>query len=53
MGRFLSVKCDCGEECVVYSDSKSAVNCAKCGANIVSPSGGKARVNGRILEILQ
>jgi small subunit ribosomal protein S27e len=53
MGRFLSVKCDCGEESIVYGDSKSVVNCAKCGANLVTPSGGRAKVNGRILEVLQ
>lgn len=52
MGKFLLVKCDCGEESVVYGDSKSAVNCRKCGNPLVSPGGGRARVQARVLEVL-
>ena len=53
MGRFLLVKCDCGEETVVYGDSKSVVNCSKCGSPIAEPRGGRAKINSRILEVLQ
>ena len=53
MGRYLMVKCDCGEENTVYGDSKTQVNCGKCGSPIAEPTGGRARINGRILEVLQ
>lgn len=52
VGAFLHVKCDCGEESVVYSDSKSAVNCKKCGNPLAQPKGGRARIHARILEVL-
>lgn len=52
MGKFLLVKCDCGEESVVYGDSKSAVNCRKCGNVLAEPSGGRAHIQARVLEVL-
>ncbi|MCX6767826.1 MAG: 30S ribosomal protein S27e [Candidatus Micrarchaeota archaeon] len=52
MSKFLRVKCDCGEESVVFGDSKTSVNCAKCGTQIIKSSGGRALVNCRILEVL-
>ncbi|MFH1056553.1 MAG: 30S ribosomal protein S27e [Candidatus Micrarchaeota archaeon] len=53
MGKFLLVKCDCGEEAVVYGDSKSRVNCKKCGSPMAEPKGGRAKITARILEVLQ
>lgn len=52
MGSFLLVKCDCGEESIVYGDSKSAVNCRKCGSPLAQPRGGRAKIHARILEVL-
>ena len=52
MSRFLKVVCECGENAVVFGDSKTAVDCKKCGKNLVSPMGGRARINCRILEVL-
>ncbi|HIH20949.1 TPA: 30S ribosomal protein S27e [Candidatus Micrarchaeota archaeon] len=53
MGRFLLVKCDCSEESTVYGDSTTQINCPKCGSPIAEPKGGRAKINGRILEVLQ
>ena len=52
MGSFLHVKCDCGEESTVYGDSKSLVNCKKCGNALAQPRGGRAKILARILEVL-
>ncbi len=52
MGSFLNVKCDCGEESTVYGDSKSAVNCKKCGNVLAQTRGGRAKIHARILEVL-
>lgn len=46
------MECKCGEDQVVFGDSKSQVRCRKCNALIVEPSGGRARINCRILEVL-
>lgn len=52
MSRFLRVECDCGQDAVVFGDSKTAVACKKCGKKIVEPKGGRARINCRIMEVL-
>jgi small subunit ribosomal protein S27e len=52
MSKFLRVECKCGQDQVVFGDSKSAVSCKKCGSVIVEPAGGRAKVNCRILEVL-
>lgn len=52
MSRFLKVVCECGENALVFGDSKLSVDCRKCGKNLVSPRGGRARINCRILEVL-
>ncbi|MBI5229025.1 30S ribosomal protein S27e [Candidatus Micrarchaeota archaeon] len=52
MSKFLRVECKCGEDQVVFGDSKSKVNCRKCGTPIVEPSGGRALIKCRILEVL-
>jgi len=52
VSKFLRVQCECGADAVVFGDSKSAVNCAKCGNTLVEPTGGRARIKCRILEVL-
>jgi small subunit ribosomal protein S27e len=52
MSRFLRVQCDCGQDAVVFGDSKTVVKCQKCGKTIVEPMGGRARINCRIVEVL-
>lgn len=52
MSKFLKVQCDCGNEFVTFGDSKTQVNCPKCGNVCLKPSGGRAEVGCRILEVL-
>ncbi|HLC47657.1 MAG TPA: hypothetical protein VJI13_01160 [Candidatus Norongarragalinales archaeon] len=53
MARFLKVQCECGGETeIVYGDAKMRRNCAKCGREIVTPRGGRARINARVVEVL-
>ena len=52
MSRFLKVVCECGTNAVVFGDSKQAVHCKNCNALLVSPRGGRARINCRIIEVL-
>ncbi|MFH1750625.1 MAG: hypothetical protein ABH863_03020 [Candidatus Micrarchaeota archaeon] len=53
MGRFLKIQCECGADSdIVYGDSKMAKACKGCGREIVSPRGGRARINARVIEVL-
>lgn len=50
---FIRVKCvDCENEQVVFSHASSEVNCEICGKNLATPTGGKAEINTRIVEIV-
>ncbi|MCS7120652.1 MAG: 30S ribosomal protein S27e [Nitrososphaerota archaeon] len=51
---FIQVKCtDCGNEQVTYSHSKTVVRCNICNAVLAEPAGGKARIKGEILKVLE
>ena len=52
MSKFLKVQCECGNESVVFGDSKSDVFCPQCGNQIVSSKGGRAKVSCKIVEVL-
>ncbi len=53
MGRFLKVQCECGADPeIVYGDAKQARKCKKCNKELVVPRGGRAHINGRIIEVL-
>jgi len=51
MSKFLKVVCDCNENSIVFGDSKKEVKCKKCGKTIAYPSGGRAKIDGRIIEV--
>ncbi len=52
MSRFLRIRCSkCEAEMLAYGSSTTPVAC-KCGEAIVLPSGGKADIRARILEVL-
>jgi len=51
---FLKVKCPkCGNEQLVYSHAVNHVNCNVCGTELVEPSGGKAKIKGEIVAVLE
>lgn len=52
MSKFLRVQCDCGSDSVVFGDAKSKVTCFNCKKELLTPTGGRASLNCKILEIL-
>jgi len=52
--RFLKVKCpDCGNEQIVFDHATTVVHCNVCGATLAEPSGGKAKIKGDIVAVLE
>lgn len=49
-GKFLKVKCKCGEEQMVYSHSSHSVYCSSCKEKIVEARGGKAIILAEIIK---
>ncbi len=51
---FLRVKClKCGNEQLLFSNAVNKVNCNVCGTTLAEPTGGKAKINGEILTVLE
>jgi len=51
---FLRVKCpDCGNEQVVFSRAAVVVRCNICGTALAEPTGGKARIKGEEVAVLE
>jgi len=52
--RFLKIKCpNCGKELIVFDYASSVVKCDVCDTLLVEPTGGKAKIHGKILEVLE
>ena len=49
--RFLKVECECGNKMIVFSHVAMEVKCPKCGKIVAEPTGGKAKINAKIIEI--
>lgn len=53
-GSFHTVRCpDCGNEQGVFGKASTEVVCAVCGHVLARPTGGKADIEGEILETLE
>ena len=53
-GNFITVQCpDCENEQTVFEKAASEVACAVCGHTIARPTGGKAEIEGEILETVE
>ncbi|USN45661.1 MAG: 30S ribosomal protein S27e [Candidatus Woesearchaeota archaeon] len=51
--KFIKVRCSkCKNEQVVFSKPTSTVSCLVCGTLIAKPTGGKTRIEARVLETL-
>ncbi len=51
--KFLVVKCPkCGNEQVVFNKAATTVKCLTCGETIAVPTGGKAKILGKVVETL-
>lgn len=53
MSKFFSVRCKCGQKAVVYSNAASQVKCGACGTVLANPTGGRANIKAKIMEVLQ
>ena len=52
-GRFIKVRCSkCANEQIIFGKSSSSVKCLVCGTPVAEPSGGKAKIKAKIIEIL-
>jgi len=52
--RFIRVKCpDCGSEQVIFDSASTVVKCTVCDGVLAEPSGGRAKIRGEILDILE
>ena len=52
--KFIKVRCSkCKNEQIVFGKSSTEVYCLVCGKLLVKPSGGKSKVQDRILEVLE
>lgn len=52
--KFIKVRCPkCKNEQIIFGKSASQVPCLVCGRLIASPTGGKAKIRARVLEVLE
>jgi len=52
--KFVRVKCPtCGNEQVVFTHATYPVKCMMCGTQLVTPTGGKAKIEGEIVRIYE
>lgn len=53
-GNFYTVKCpDCENEQTVFGKAASEVACAVCGHTLARPTGGKAAIEGEVVETVE
>jgi small subunit ribosomal protein S27e len=51
--RFIKVRCPkCKNEQIVFGKTSTQVNCLVCGKSLAGTSGGKGKIKGRVLEVL-
>ena len=52
--KFIKVRCgDCENEQVLFDKATIPVSCHICGSKLTIPTGGKAKIKGKILEIIE
>lgn len=52
--KFIKVRCPkCKNEQIMFGKASTKVQCLVCSKPIAEPSGGKAKVKARILEVLE
>lgn len=51
--KFLKIKCpSCGNEQIIFDHASFPVRCLICGAQLVQPTGAKAKLLGEVVKIL-
>jgi len=52
--KFIKVRClDCENEQVLFQKASTIVSCHICGSKLAIPKGGKAKIKGEILEVIE
>ncbi|NLB75538.1 MAG: 30S ribosomal protein S27e [Crenarchaeota archaeon] len=51
---FLRIKCPkCGNEQLVFSNTVNRITCNVCNEPLAEPTGGRAKINGEVLTVLE
>ena len=54
VSKFVKVRCPkCKNEQIIFGKASSIVQCVVCSKVLAEPSGGKAKIKVRILEVLE
>jgi len=52
--KFVKVRCkDCENEQVLFDKASTVVFCHICGSKLAIPTGGKAKIKGELLEVIE
>jgi small subunit ribosomal protein S27e len=52
--KFIKVRCaKCKNEQIIYGNASQVVKCLVCGKELAYPTGGKSKISGRVLEVLE
>ena len=51
--KFMKIRCNsCKNEQIMFNKASTTVKCLVCGEVLASPTGGKAKINSTVLEVL-
>ena len=52
--KFIKVRCaKCKNEQVIFGNAAQVVKCLVCSKELAYPTGGKSRISGRVIEVLE
>ncbi len=52
--KFIKVRCaKCKNEQIIFGNASTTVPCLVCSKELAYPSGGKAKISARVLEVLE
>ncbi len=52
--KFIKIRCPkCKNEQIIFGKVASLVKCLVCEQELANPTGGKSKIKGRVLEVLQ
>lgn len=54
VSKFVKIRCPkCKNEQIMYGKASGEVKCLVCGKDLAEPTGGKAKIKARVLEVLE
>ncbi len=51
--KFLRVRCECGNEQIIFSKASTEIKCLKCKKVLAKPGGGKAEILAKVVQSLE